>query len=92
MKKQKEIRYCSFATLLLLLVFSFSVVAAQQEKHDFQFKKKLQEADDFFDIDDFKNAEKLYLSILPSDSLNEKINLNIAICKFKQKQFPEEIS
>ena len=91
MKKQKEIRYCSFATLLLLLVFSFSVVAAQQVKHDFQFKKKLQEADDFFDIDDFKNAEKLYLSILPSDSLNEKINLNIAICKFKQKQFPEEI-
>ena len=81
------------ATLFLLFVFSFSIIAAQTKpvKRDLQFKKKLKEANDFFEIDDYKSAEKLYLSILPNDSLNEKINLNIAICKFKQKQFPEEI-
>lgn len=91
MKTKKGIRFCFLTTLFVLLVFSFSIVAAQTKKHDFQFKKTLKEADDFFEIDDYKSAEKLYLSILPNDSLNEKINLNIAICKFKQKQFPEQI-
>src|SRR3989344_4750165 len=91
MKTKKEIRFYFLATLFLLLVFSFSIVAAQPVKKDFQFKKTLKEADDFFEIDDYKSAEKLYLNILPKDPLNEKINLNIAICKFKQKQFPEEI-
>lgn len=93
MRTRKEKRFYFWPALILLLLFSFSIGAAQTKPlpHDLKFKKKLKEADDFFGIDDFKNAEKIYLSIWPSDSLNEKINLNIAICKYKQKQFPEEI-
>ena len=91
MKKRKEIGIDRWIALLFLLAFSCSVVAAQPTKNSFQFKKKLQEADDFFEMEDYKSAETLYLSIISDDSLNEEINLNIAICKFKLKQFPDEI-
>lgn len=93
MKAKEKNHFIVFGALILFLLLSFTIGAAQPKpvKHDFSFRKKLKEANDFFGIDDFKNAEKLYLSIWPNDSLNENINLNIAICKYKQKQFPEEI-
>ena len=44
-----------------------------------------------FDMDDFKNAKQKYLSIYNEDTANEQMNLNIAICKYKLKEFPDSI-
>ncbi len=73
----------------LALLISFSAHA--QKNHTKQFKETLNEADVLFDMDDFKNAEQKYLSIYKEDTTNEELNLNIAICKYKLKEFPDSI-
>src|ERR1700741_3954016 len=80
--KKKKLKYVA------LFLFCASFLHGQQDKN---FKKTLKEANVLFGMDDFKNAENKYLSIWAKDSLNEKINLNIAICKFKLKEMPDSI-
>ncbi|MFL5764842.1 MAG: hypothetical protein ACJ77K_12935 [Bacteroidia bacterium] len=79
------------SSVLLLSIFCSLVTAQPYPQHDFKFRQKLKEANEFFEMDDYKSAEALYLSIWPQDSLNEEINLNLGICKYKQKQFPGQI-
>ncbi len=62
-----------------------------QKTHSKQFKETLNEANILFDTDDFKNAEQKYLSIYNEDAANEQLNLNIAICKYKLKEFPDSV-
>jgi hypothetical protein len=85
--------YHAYSLAALLLCFSCSLAAAQPKypQRDFKFRQKLKEANEFFQMEDFKSAEKLYISIWPQDSLDEELNLNIAICKYRQKQFPDQI-
>jgi hypothetical protein len=75
----------------ILLTFLVSMSCYAQKNHSKQFKETLNDADVLFYADDFKNAEKKYLSIYKEDTLNEQLNLNIAICKFKLKEFPDSI-
>ncbi|HXU28543.1 MAG TPA: hypothetical protein VN698_15030 [Bacteroidia bacterium] len=79
--------YIYFTFLALLISFS----SYAQKNHSKQFKETLNDADILFDADDFKNAEQKYLSIYKEDTTNEHLNLNIAICKFKLKEFPDSI-
>ena len=92
MRKLKR-RYHFYLMAALLLCFSWSLAAAQKAypQHDLKFKQKLREAKEFFLMEDFRSAEKVYLSIWAQDSLNEEMNLNIAICKYKQRQLPHQI-
>ena len=76
-----------FITVALLVTLS----GYAQKNHSKQFKETLNEADILFDADDFKNAEQKYLSIYKEDSTNEQLNLNIAIRKYKLKEFPDSI-
>ena len=62
-----------------------------QNHHSKHFKETLNDAGILFDADDFKNAEQKYLSIYKEDTTNEQLNLNIAICKYKLKEFPDSI-
>ncbi len=77
------------------IVFIFSILGwsglIAQSKHSKEFKKTLKEADYYFDLDDFKNAETKYMSIWKEDSLDDKINFHLAICKFKLKQMPQTV-
>ncbi|MFL5752966.1 MAG: hypothetical protein ACJ76F_06130 [Bacteroidia bacterium] len=73
---------------LLIFLFSATLLCAQKDKN---FKKALKEANTLFAMDDFRNALNKYLPLWHKDSLNEKINLNIAICKYKLKEFPDSI-
>jgi|ERR1700757_212288 len=75
--------------IFLALLVGFSSYA--QKGHSKLFKETLNDADILFDADDFKNAEQKYLSIYKEDTANEHLNLNIAICKFKLKEFPDSI-
>lgn len=84
MKLTKTIYFIS------ILILSFLSGYAQRN-HTKQFKEVLNEANTLFDMDDFKNAEQKYLSIYNEDVNNEEINLNIAICKYKLKEFPDSI-
>jgi hypothetical protein len=81
----------AFMLVLLLSCFMKGMAQTIIEPGSFKFKKTLKEANDFFAMEDFKSAEELYLNIWPGDSLNEKINLNIGICKFQRKRAPREI-
>ena len=84
MKLKQHILITCF--VLLTIVSGYA-----QKNHSKQFKQSLSDANVFFDTDDFKNALQKYLSIYKEDSTNEKINLNIAICKYKLKEFPDSI-
>ena len=78
-------------TYIICFIILVSCFGYGQNKHTKQFKTILSEADILFDMDDFKNAEQKYLSIYNEDVGNEKLNLNIAICKYKLKEFPDSI-
>jgi tetratricopeptide (TPR) repeat protein len=73
----------------IALLMGFSGYA--QKNHSKQFKEILTDANLLFDTDDFKSALQKYISIYKEDSVNEKINLNIAICMYKLKEFPDSI-
>lgn len=75
----------------IILIFCSVNAVAQTHSHDHHFKKKFQEGNEYFEADDFKNAENAYMSVWKLDSMNEKLNLNLAICKFKLKEFPDSI-
>jgi hypothetical protein len=62
-----------------------------QVKRSKAFKNALKEADLYFETDDFKNAESKYMSIWKQDSLNETINFNLAVSKFRLKQMPDSV-
>src|SRR6185437_2777841 len=76
-----------FTSFVLLIAFS----SYGQNHHSKLFKETLNDAGILFDADDFKNAEQKYLSIYKEDTANEQLNLNIAICKYKLKEFPDSI-
>ncbi len=84
MKFKKHIFICCF-------VLWAGVSCYAQKTHTKQFKEALNEANLLFDTDDFRNALIKYLSIYNEDSDNEKINLNIAISRYKLKEFPDSI-
>lgn len=63
-------------------------IYGQQDK---EFRKNLKAANELFSMDDFRNALEKYMPLWKQDSLNEKINLNIAICKYKLKEIPDSI-
>ena len=75
-------------TAVLLLQYEIPVFA--QQGSDFAFKRKLKEAEAFLELEDYKSAEQLFLTLLPKDSLNEKVNLGLGICMYLQKQQPEK--
>lgn len=75
-------------TTVLLLLFWFSAFSQGKQK---SFKKTLKEANNFFETEDYKSAEELYISIWQQDSTNAKLNLKLAISRYKQKKFPQEI-
>jgi hypothetical protein len=93
--KSNEKYFLNLSARLMLLLFLFFFIEGIAQTTfapgSYKFKKTLKEANDFFAMEDFKSAEELYLSLWPNDSLNEKINLNIGICQFKQKKAPREI-
>src|ERR1700741_4513001 len=76
--------------LILFSIFIWSGLTAQV-KHSKEFKKQLKVADYYFDMDDYKNAEAAYLSLWKEDSVDYRINFNLAVCKFKLKQMPETV-
>ena len=77
--------------VLIFMAVSIAFSGYAQKSHSKQFKETLNEANLLFDTDDFKNALQKYISIYKEDSANEKINLHIAICKYKLKEFPDSI-
>jgi len=74
--------------LLIALTLFFLSNKAQDAK---SVKKAIKEADEMFDIDDFKNAEMKYLAIWKFDSTNTELNLNLAICKYKLRELPDSV-
>lgn len=74
--------------LLIFLFIAFSKLIAQDAK---LVKKTIKEADELFEMDDFKNAEMKYLSVWKYDSTNTSLNLNLAICKYKLKELPDSV-
>src|ERR1700739_3489943 len=76
---------------LVCVALFLSLFVSAQKNHSRQFKEVLNDANMLFDMDDFKNAEQKYLSIYNEDAANEQLNLNIAICKYKLKEFPDSI-
>jgi tetratricopeptide (TPR) repeat protein len=76
---------------ILIAVWMFTSTIHSQVKRDKAFKKTLKEADAAFEMDDFKNAESKYMSIWKKDSLNDNINFNLAVCKFKLKELPDSV-
>src|ERR1700748_3475422 len=77
--------------LMLYIALLATVSGYAQKTHSKQFKETLNDANLFFDTDDFKNALIKYMSIYKEDADNEKMNLNIAICRYKLKEFPDSI-
>ena len=73
------------------LLLCLTLLTHAQKTSTKQFRQNLNEANALFDMDDFKNAEQKYLSIYKEDTANEQMNLNLAICKFKLKEFPDSI-
>jgi hypothetical protein len=88
MKSKKNIFLNAWTMIVLSLLFSYTGSAQTKDR---KFKKALKEANDFFLNEDYKSAEELYQSIWAKDSLNEKLNLNLGISKFKQKRLPKEV-
>lgn len=76
------------SVLVIFLFIVFSKLIAQDAK---LVKKTIKEADELFEMDDFKNAEMKYLSVWKYDSVNTSMNLNIAICKYKLKELPDSV-
>jgi tetratricopeptide (TPR) repeat protein len=76
---------------ILIAACVFTTALNAQVKHSKAFKKTLREADLAFEMDDFKNAESRYMSIWKQDSLNDNINLNLAVCKFRLKELPDSV-
>lgn len=77
--------------IILFVAILLSETSIAQTKHDKAYKIALKEADLFFETDDFKNAEQKYLSIWKQDSLNDNINFNLAVSKFRLKQMPDSV-
>lgn len=76
--------------VLTLSIFVWGGLSAQN-KHGKEYKRILKEADYHFDMDDYKNAEGKYLLLWAEDSLDEKVNFNLAVCKYKLKQMPQTV-
>jgi hypothetical protein len=74
--------------LIIVLTFSFLNFKAQDAK---AVKKTIKEANELFEMDDFKNAEMKYLAIWKFDSSNTELNLNLAICKYKLRELPDSV-
>lgn len=55
------------------------------------YKTNLAEANSYFDVDDYKNAKERYLTIYNESPNDEKINLNIAICRYKLREVADSI-
>ncbi|MEO8761717.1 MAG: hypothetical protein ABI388_09775 [Bacteroidia bacterium] len=82
---------CRKHILMLCIALLAMVSGYAQKTHSKQYKAALNDANLLFDTDDFKNALQKYLSIYKEDPDNEKINLNIAISRYKLKEFPDSI-
>ena len=75
----------------MFCVAYLAVLSGYAQNLSKHYKETINEANSYFDSDDFKNAEQKYLSVYNENPNDEKLNLNLAICKYKLKEFPDSI-
>lgn len=77
---------------VVLFCFTLVVVFGQDKpRKSKDYKRTLEEADIYFNMDAWRQAAALYLQLLQQDSTDENVNLNLAICKYNLKEVPDSI-
>lgn len=76
---------------LLFFVLSCLSISKAQNNHDKEYKHIVAEANNFFETDDFRNAEIKYQSVWQKDTANDNVNFNLAVCKYRLKELPDSV-